>query len=36
VWSRQDETMHTPNEYTKIDNLVGDAKVFARLMLAKR
>jgi len=36
VWSRQDETMHAPNEYTKIDNLVGDAKVFARLMLAKR
>jgi len=36
VWSRQDETMHAPNEYTKIDNLIGDAKVFARLMLAKR
>ena len=36
VWSRQDETMHAPNEYTKIENLIGDAKVFARLMLAKR
>ncbi|PKL23949.1 MAG: diaminopimelate aminotransferase [Spirochaetae bacterium HGW-Spirochaetae-3] len=36
VWSRQDETMHAPNEYTKIENLIGDAKVFARLMLAER
>ncbi|MBN2875118.1 MAG: M20 family metallo-hydrolase [Spirochaetales bacterium] len=36
VWSRQDETMHAPNEYTRIANLLGDAKVFARLMLAKR
>ncbi len=36
VWSRQDETMHAPNEYTKIENLLGDAKVFARLMLAAR
>jgi len=36
VWSRQDETMHAPNEYTKIANLIGDAKVFTRLMLAPR
>jgi succinyl-diaminopimelate desuccinylase len=36
VWSRQDETMHAPNEYAKIENLLGDAKVFARLMLAPR
>ncbi len=36
VWSTQDETMHAPNEYTKISNIVGDAKVFARLMLAER
>ncbi|MBU0935207.1 MAG: M20 family metallo-hydrolase [Spirochaetes bacterium] len=36
VWSTQDETMHAPNEYTKISNIIGDAKVFARLMLAKR
>lgn len=36
VWSRQDETMHAPNEYAKIENLLGDAKVFARLMLAER
>ncbi len=36
VWSRQDETMHGPNEYTRISNIIGDAKVFARLMLASR
>ena len=36
VWSRQDETMHGPNEYTKIENILGDAKVFVRLMLAAR
>lgn len=33
VWSRQDETAHQPNEYVWIPNLVGDAKVFADLML---
>jgi len=36
VWSRQDETMHAPNEYTRISNLIGDTKIFARLMLAER
>jgi len=36
VWSTQDETMHAPNEYAKISNIIGDAKVFARLMLAER
>jgi succinyl-diaminopimelate desuccinylase len=36
VWSRQDETMHAPNEYAKVENLIGDAKVFARLMLTPR
>lgn len=36
VWSRQDETMHAPNEYTIIDNIVGDAKVFARIMMTAR
>lgn len=36
VWSRQDETMHAPNEYARIGNLIGDAKIFARLMLAER
>lgn len=33
VWSTIDETAHMPNEYCKVDNLVGDAKVFAYLML---
>ncbi|MCX7023566.1 MAG: M20 family metallo-hydrolase [Spirochaetes bacterium] len=33
VWSRQDETMHTPNEYAVISNILGDAKVFATLAL---
>lgn len=36
VWSTQDETMHAPNEYTRISNCIGDAKVFARLMLMPR
>lgn len=36
VWSRQDETMHGPNEYARISNIVGDAKVFARMALAER
>lgn len=33
VWSRIDELAHQPNEYTHIDNMVGDAKVFAHLFL---
>lgn len=36
VWSRMDETAHMPNEYCKIENLVGDAKVMARLMISGR
>lgn len=36
VWSRQDETMHGPNEYAKLSNIIGDAKVFARMALADR
>lgn len=31
VWSTSDETAHQPNEYTKIQNLVNDAKIFAFL-----
>ncbi len=31
VWMTTDETAHQPNEYCRIDNLVGDAKVFAIL-----
>jgi succinyl-diaminopimelate desuccinylase len=31
VFSRTDETMHTPNEYCVIDYLLGDAKAFAHV-----
>ncbi len=33
VWSKIDEVAHQPNEYTIIDNMVGDAKVFAHLFM---
>ena len=33
VWSRVDETAHQPNEYCHIDNMLGDAKVFAHVFL---
>jgi succinyl-diaminopimelate desuccinylase len=33
VWSRLDELAHQPNEYCIIDNLIGDAKVFAYIFL---
>ena len=33
VWARMEETMHGPNESCLLSNLVGDAKVFAHLML---
>lgn len=33
VWSKMDETAHQPNEYTVLDNLIGDACVMAALML---
>ena len=33
VWSTIDETAHQPNEYSKIKNMVGDAKVFALMAL---
>jgi succinyl-diaminopimelate desuccinylase len=32
-WSRLDETAHQPNEYCIIDNMIGDAKVFAHIFL---
>ncbi len=31
VWETNDELAHEPNEYCKISNMVGDAKVMARL-----
>ncbi len=34
-WSKSDETAHQPNEYCIIDNMVGDAKVFAHIFLQK-
>jgi succinyl-diaminopimelate desuccinylase len=33
VWSTIDETAHQPNEYSKIKNMVDDAKVFALMAL---
>ncbi len=36
VWSRLHESAHQPNEYALIENIVGDAKVMARLMMEKR
>jgi succinyl-diaminopimelate desuccinylase len=32
-WAKLDETAHQPNEYCIIDNMVGDAKVFAHVFL---
>jgi succinyl-diaminopimelate desuccinylase len=38
VYARLDETMHQPNEYCILDNLLGDAKIFAisALLLGER
>jgi succinyl-diaminopimelate desuccinylase len=33
VWARMDETMHGPNEYAVLSNILGDAKVMAHVML---
>jgi succinyl-diaminopimelate desuccinylase len=35
VWARMDETAHQPDESAKIENILGDAKVFATLMLGQ-
>lgn len=32
-WAKMDETAHMPNEYCIIDNMMGDAKVFAHVFL---
>jgi succinyl-diaminopimelate desuccinylase len=32
-WAKLDETAHQPNEYCVIDNMLGDAKVFAHIFL---
>jgi len=34
VWSTAEETAHQPNEYTIIENLVNDAKIFAYLAIS--
>ncbi len=34
VWSTTEETAHQPNEYTKIENMVDDAKIFAYLAVS--
>lgn len=33
VWSKVEDTAHQPNEYCVIDNMVGDAKVYAHVFL---
>lgn len=33
VWCRSENTAHQPNEYALIENILGDAKVFAHLFL---
>ena len=33
VWATQDETLHGPNEYVQIKNILDDAKVFAHIAL---
>jgi succinyl-diaminopimelate desuccinylase len=33
VWSRMEDVAHQPNEFALIANILGDAKVMARLML---
>jgi succinyl-diaminopimelate desuccinylase len=35
VWSKIEDTAHQPNEFTTVDNMVGDAKVFANLFLGR-
>lgn len=34
VWARLEETAHAPDEHCRIENMVGDAKVMAAVMLA--
>jgi succinyl-diaminopimelate desuccinylase len=34
VWCRIDNTAHQPNEYALLDNILGDAKVMALLMIS--
>lgn len=34
-WCTLDETLHAPNEYCRINNVINDARVFAHLFLQK-
>ena len=36
VWSKQDETMHQPDEYCLIQNLIDEAKVLASVMVKNK
>ncbi|MDR2069366.1 MAG: M20 family metallo-hydrolase [Spirochaetaceae bacterium] len=36
VWGRMDDTAHQPNEYAVLENILGDAKVMALLMMEER
>jgi len=33
VWTKTDETLHQPNEYALLENIIGDAKVMALLAI---
>ena len=35
VWARIEESAHQPNEYAFLDNIIGDSKVMASLMMQK-
>jgi succinyl-diaminopimelate desuccinylase len=35
VWSKIEDTCHQPNEYTTVENMIGDTKVFANLFMQK-
>ncbi|HDL78285.1 MAG TPA: M20 family metallo-hydrolase, partial [Bacteroidetes bacterium] len=35
VWSTMDELAHQPDEYARIENILGDAKVFAHIFLQR-
>jgi len=34
VWARFDLTAHQPNEYALLENILGDAKVMALMMIS--
>jgi succinyl-diaminopimelate desuccinylase len=33
VWTKTQETLHQPNEYVLMDNIIGDAKIMSLLAL---